>query len=168
MPPPPRWVPFAVALALAACGEAPLPPSTPVAARTSTRPAASAPPPPPFVPPPPSPIVEGPPELVPQRGLHRFPSRLVVSRDGRLVALGAEGQDIALFDPKTAELRAVLQGHAAELYSVDFAPSGDAAASSARDGTIRIWDLRTGKQRKVIETRGGRRGLRPPTADPEE
>jgi serine/threonine-protein kinase len=38
----------------------------------------------------------------------------------------------------------VLRGHAAEVNAVAYAPSGERLASASNDGTVRIWDTRTG------------------------
>ncbi|QEL20912.1 WD40 repeat domain-containing protein [Limnoglobus roseus] len=55
-----------------------------------------------------------------------------------------------------AEPPAKLEGHARELYSLAFSPKGDRLASTANDGTIRIWSLADG-QATVIKTGTGSR-----------
>jgi WD40 repeat protein len=42
--------------------------------------------------------------------------------------------------------RAVLRGHTAEVESIAFAPDGKILASGGKDGTLRLWDLASGKE----------------------
>ncbi len=58
-------------------------------------------------------------------------------------------------------------GHADDIRSVMFTPDGRELISSSADGTIRFWDLRTGKQQRVLRPmiipggRGGHAALSP-------
>ena len=47
-------------------------------------------------------------------------------------------------------LRVVLDGHEKIVTSVAIAPNGDFVVSGSMDGTVRIWDLATGKERAIL------------------
>ena len=44
------------------------------------------------------------------------------------------------------KLRAVWNGHGARIYSIAFAPDGEILASASADGSLRLWDVQTGRQ----------------------
>jgi WD40 repeat protein len=48
------------------------------------------------------------------------------------------------------EPRKVLEGHTGDLRTVCFSRDGKTLASGAEDGTIRLWDPATGRQRAVL------------------
>jgi WD40 repeat protein/serine/threonine protein kinase len=67
---------------------------------------------------------------------------LAFSPDGTQLALGT-GRDVRLIDVTTRqELR--LRGHQDDLLDLAWHPSQARLASSSRDGTVRLWDTRTG------------------------
>jgi WD40 repeat protein len=45
-----------------------------------------------------------------------------------------------------------LQGHTGTVFSVAFHPSGKILASASFDGTVRLWDLATGKELRTLRT----------------
>jgi serine/threonine protein kinase len=45
----------------------------------------------------------------------------------------------------------ILKGHTGKVVAIQFLPNGRQAASLSWDGTVRIWDLATGKAEKVIQ-----------------
>ncbi len=42
--------------------------------------------------------------------------------------------------------RAVLEGHTEAIYGIDFSPNGELLASGSRDNSVRVWDVKTGKE----------------------
>jgi WD40 repeat protein len=67
-----------------------------------------------------------------------------------LVAAGHSDKRVYVWDLHTGETRFILEGHGAEVNSVDFSPNGRWLASGSDDGTIRIWDPSNGKLIRVI------------------
>ncbi|MBM4072136.1 MAG: hypothetical protein FJ271_24900 [Planctomycetes bacterium] len=45
----------------------------------------------------------------------------------------------------------VFRGHSRDVVAVVFSPGGDLLASASKDGTVRLWDVNNGQQRKVFE-----------------
>ena len=68
---------------------------------------------------------------------------------GRLVAVGA-GRTMAMYDARTGNLVAILQGHTDAVTGVTFSHDGLRLASSSRDHDVRVWDARTLKLVKVL------------------
>jgi hypothetical protein len=81
---------------------------------------------------------------------------LTLSPDGRTLATSADnGKVIVLLETATGGRRAELRGHTEMLFQVAFAPDGRTLASGSMDGTIRLWDMPSGKEVGRLE---GHRG----------
>lgn len=91
---------------------------------------------------------------------HRVPKRpltghaknitsIAFSRDGTIVAAGAEDQTIVLWDVKSQRSLGTLAGHSATVTSLLFDPSGTVLLSGSADGTIMRWNL---EDLKTIDT----------------
>jgi WD40 repeat protein len=72
---------------------------------------------------------------------------LAVTGDGRWALSGGAGGDLCLWDVESAalvdrvDLQGALDGHAAAVTSVAFAPGAALAASGSDDRTIRLWTI---------------------------
>ncbi|MCB9898535.1 MAG: protein kinase [Planctomycetes bacterium] len=86
-----------------------------------------------------------------------------------LMAKSIRGNRVELYLVATGELAATLSGHAGNIGSAAFTPDSQRLVTASEDGALRVWDLRTGRAEKVIETGdkpfalqladGGRRAL---------
>jgi RNA polymerase sigma factor (sigma-70 family) len=79
---------------------------------------------------------------------------VTLSPDGRTLVTFA-GQGIVLLETATGGQRAELRGHTEMLFQAVFAPDGRTLASGSEDGTIRLWDVLSGKEVGRLE---GHRG----------
>ena len=77
---------------------------------------------------------------------------LAFSHDGAL-AVGWEGR-VGLWDVRTEDRVAILEGHTAVVKSVSFSPDGTLAAG-LRDGTVHLWDVTRGERVATLEGHGG-------------
>ncbi len=90
---------------------------------------------------------------------HETPlSHVLFSPDGRWIASSTWARDrgdlmrdtmVRIWDATTGDGRTFL-GHASTVTDVQFLPDGQSVASASRDGTVRLWDLATGKATRVL------------------
>jgi len=76
------------------------------------------------------------------------------SPDGKTLAVADGPLDtpgtVTIWDLATRKVKATLDGHDRGVATVVFSPDGTMLASGGWDGTIRIWDVRTGEQRHLL------------------
>ncbi|UCE09757.1 MAG: WD40 repeat domain-containing protein [Candidatus Thorarchaeota archaeon] len=65
---------------------------------------------------------------------------IAFSPKGDIVASGSVGRVVKLWDIRTAELLATLEGHSYPILSLAFSPDGDRLVSASGDTTLKIWD----------------------------
>ena len=87
-----------------------------------------------------------------------FPYPLVFSPDGSVLATTAAADDvdngIHLWDTRTARLVGSCYGHKQPVQAVAFTPDGKTLASSADDGTVKLWNLATRQELLSVRKSG--------------
>jgi hypothetical protein len=76
---------------------------------------------------------------------------IAIAADGK-VAVGGMSGGVRVADPTTKSMSDIGPGHIGHTFDLQF--TGDSLISSGRDGTLRIWDLTSGAQRKVLSGSG--------------
>jgi len=66
------------------------------------------------------------------------------------LVLVSSGLSVALLVGPQAQQTAVWRGHEGPITDFAFSPGGNVAVSSGLDGTVRIWEVRTGKQTRIL------------------
>jgi WD40 repeat protein/serine/threonine protein kinase len=89
------------------------------------------------------------------------------SPDGRLVATGSQDRTVKIWDSTSVEESVGLRGHVPEAHyyrrstwdtavtRVQFSPDGRWLASAAEDHTVKIWDPRSGEEKRTLRGHDG-------------
>ena len=76
---------------------------------------------------------------------------LTMSTDGRVLAGGAGGHTVALWETRTGRRLATLEGHGYVIHSLVFDHRALRLAVASSDGKVRVWDLTTGSLIQALE-----------------
>ena len=77
----------------------------------------------------------------------RLPSVLLLSSVLTVAHAAAQEQQSG----PSAKVRILEDAHKGSVLSVAFSPDGQSLASASRDNTIKLWDVRTGKERASLK-----------------
>lgn len=71
------------------------------------------------------------------------------SPDGKTIAI-LESREISLFNVKSGKYLTTIEGHKDYISGFAFSPDSKTIATGSNDGTARLWDARTGKNKKLL------------------
>ncbi|MDE0482936.1 MAG: WD40 repeat domain-containing protein [Candidatus Poribacteria bacterium] len=75
---------------------------------------------------------------------------IAFSPDGSLLAGGDEFGNIHLVNPNTGEYKKKFEGHDGLVPAIAFSSDMRTFASGSRDGTVRIWDVASGENKRIL------------------
>ncbi|MEM9462894.1 MAG: SUMF1/EgtB/PvdO family nonheme iron enzyme [Myxococcota bacterium] len=87
----------------------------------------------------------------PSRGV----DAIAVSADGTRMATGNREGNALVWDARSGDHLATLQGHRLDLLAVAFSPDGSRLATASWDGTARVWDVDSGAHRTTLRGHTG-------------
>jgi WD40 repeat protein/uncharacterized caspase-like protein len=79
------------------------------------------------------------------KGHGRGVTKVVFSRDGKLLASGSSDNTIRIWDVENRRELRTLVGHTSSVESLDFSPDGRLLASASDDGSTFLWDAKSGE-----------------------
>lgn len=88
----------------------------------------------------------------------KVPGCVAFSPDGKLLAAGYQGPgtdfSVCLFGPATGKEVGAWTGHTGAVTAVRFLPDGKSLVSASRDGTLRLWEVPSGKEIRQMKHGG--------------
>ncbi len=82
---------------------------------------------------------------------------VAIAPDGRRVAAGSADRLIRIWSlEQPAPPPLILKGHTEQVSRLTFLPAGDALLSVGHDGTVRLWDSRTGAPKGAVNAQAGK------------
>jgi WD40 repeat protein len=78
-----------------------------------------------------------------------------MAADGHTVASCSDDGTVKVWDPRTAQPVATLEGHTSTVWGVALSADGRIVVSSGGDGTVRVWEARTGRPVATLEGHSG-------------
>jgi WD40 repeat protein len=75
---------------------------------------------------------------------------LALSKDGKRAA-ASSGQQVTVWDTETGHKVTTLAGHTRTVWGIALSADGSWAATGSEDGTVRFWDVATGKEQRQFK-----------------
>jgi dipeptidyl aminopeptidase/acylaminoacyl peptidase len=75
---------------------------------------------------------------------------LALSPDGGLLAAAGVGPTVAVVEPATGRVRALLRHEQGAIHALAFSPDGRRLLSAGQDRVLRLWDVETGAEVKAL------------------
>jgi WD40 repeat protein len=76
---------------------------------------------------------------------------LVISRDGKTLAVGGDQGLLHVWDLQTKRLRASLKGNAGSIWAIAFSGDNKTLATAETNGVVKLWDVLSGQERGALK-----------------
>jgi len=71
---------------------------------------------------------------------------LDISNDGQLLAAGLDNDRAIVLNLNSGDQISTMSGHVRYVHALKFAPGGERLATLSRDGTVKLWDAKSGRE----------------------
>jgi WD40 repeat protein len=85
---------------------------------------------------------------------HGRVTSLIFLPDGKPFVVGGRSKTVSLVNSDSGEIVRTFSGHAASVWRLDLSPDGKILASADGEGTVKLWELTTGKLQRSIKDAG--------------